>query len=191
MDGGDIMFYKIINSELISANEVYNASYYLHEGNKQEIDGWKWFNTSEEAVAMTRYISPTNPANLTSNDFKMFGLGNQVYITPMITSNLKIDIKFIPSGVGEFGVNQYKLAYGSGTPPVNGASAAGTVIGGTDQGGSALDASYTPTPIVRNAVVTGLTLGVQYWFDIQAAKFPNNSIVGVQGIEVVLEEMQI
>lgn len=184
------MFYKKINGVLIGANEVLNSSYYLWSGNKIEIDGWKWFDSEVEAMALTKYITPSNPTGLVSESFTMFGLGSQVYITPMTTGNIKFHIKFIPAGVGAYNINQYKICYGNGNAPVNGAAATGTVIGGIDKGGAVEDIPYTPTPIVRDMVVTGLSLGVQYWFDIQAAKYPNNSIVGISSIEIVLEEYQ-
>jgi hypothetical protein len=184
------MFYKLINSELVYGNFIYGQGYTLTPADQTaQVDGWKWFNSDAEAMALRKYISPTDPVGLTSESFLMFGLGSQVYITPMTTGNIKGHIKYIPYGVGAYGINQFKLVYGSGTAPENAAAATGTVIGSIDQGGSVEEIPYTPTPIVRDIIVTGLTLGVQYWFDIQCAKFSNNAIVGIKNIEVILEEL--
>ncbi|MGH6955662.1 MAG: hypothetical protein ACREEW_03235, partial [Caulobacteraceae bacterium] len=63
-----------------------------------------------------------------------------------------------------------QIAYGTGTAPANGAAAAGTVAGATSgmrvattvSSGAEVRQSWTPT-----AVVTGLTVGATYWFDVQ------------------------
>jgi hypothetical protein len=50
MDGSKIMFYKK-NNELQKANEIHGPGWSLTSKNKEEKnDGWKWFETEEEAV---------------------------------------------------------------------------------------------------------------------------------------------
>jgi len=139
--------------------------------------------------AAPKYLTPSSPANLTSTSYTMFGLGSSISITPVKSGKVQLTICFYPSGVGSAGTNNFKLCYGSGTAPSNGAAAAGTVVGGTYAGGSVVAASSTPAAIYRTVIVTGLTVGVSYWFDLQAARNSGNTSVGAGNIEATLQEL--
>jgi hypothetical protein len=56
------------------------------------------------------------------------------------------------------------LRYGSGTPPVNGAASAGATINMQQCATSTANAFQIPVTLI--GVVTGLTIGTQYWFDV-------------------------
>ena len=60
-----------------------------------------------------------------------------------------------------------QVAYGTGTAPVNGASPAGTVVGALMQATSIT--SNASVPISMSNIITGLTPGTAYWFDINLA----------------------
>ncbi|HVP23101.1 MAG TPA: hypothetical protein VMS77_04240 [Conexivisphaerales archaeon] len=138
--------------------------------------------------AVPKYLTPSNPANLTSTSYSMFGLGSSMCLTPLKSGKVQLAICFFPSGVGS-STNNFRLCYGSGTAPLNGAAAAGTVVGGTYVGGSVVAASSTPAAIYRTIIVTGLTVGVSYWFDLQAARNSGNTSVGAGSIEATLQEL--
>jgi hypothetical protein len=141
------------------------------------------------AGAASLYITPANPASLTNNLFRMFGLGASTYFTPLKSGKVKFNISFFPSGVGTAGTNSFKLCWGTGAAPANGTAASGNVVGRTDAGGTAIAIAGTPAPIVREITVTGLTLNTQIWFDIQGAKNSGNSAVGMGSIEINIQEL--
>jgi hypothetical protein len=139
--------------------------------------------------ASPSYFTPASPTNLTSNSFLMFGLGSTFAITPVKSGKVRFTIKYGPGGVGITALNSFKIAYGTGAAPANGAAATGTVVGGTDQGGAFVSANGTPSLINRNVIVTGLTLNTAYWFDIQGAKNASHTSVGMGSVEATLEEL--
>jgi hypothetical protein len=140
--------------------------------------------------ANPKYLTPANPTNLTSTSYTHFGLGSTLNITPLLSGKIQFTIKYLPSAVGTFsGTNSFRVAYGTGTPPANAAAATGSVVGGTDLGGGAVAVGSTPAPIVRNVIVTGLTLGTAYWFDIQGSKNSGFTSMGMSSIEVTITEL--
>jgi len=147
------------------------------------------YATTTPAGATPAYLQPGNPTNITSTAFQMFGLGSTLKITPLKTGKVRFTISFFPGGVGSTATNNFKISYGSGAAPVNGAAASGTVIGGTYSGGAIVSVSATPTPIIRNVVVTGLSVGTAYWFDVQGARNTANTSVGLGGTESTVEEL--
>jgi hypothetical protein len=135
------------------------------------------------------YLQPANPTALTSSSYKMFGLGSALKFTPSVTGVVRFTIKYFPAGVGTTSLNNFKLAYGSGTAPANGASATGTVVGVIDQGGAVASVNATPALIQRNIIVPTLTPGIAYWFDIQGAIGSGNTSVSMTNIESTIEEL--
>jgi hypothetical protein len=139
--------------------------------------------------ASPAYFTPASPKNLTSNSFLMFGLGGTFAITPTKSGKVRFTVKYAPGGVGTTALNSFKIAYGTGAAPANGAAATGTVVGGTDQGGAVVSVNGTPSLVNRNVIVTGLTLNTAYWFDVQGAKNASHTSVGMSEIEATLEEL--
>jgi hypothetical protein len=150
-----------------------------------------YFDTIYAAIgAIPIYLTPANPTNLTSSSYTMFGLGGTIKITPLKSRKIRLTLTFFPTAVGTgSGMNNYKVAYGSGSAPANGAAATGTVVGGTYQGGGAIAVASTPPSIVRNIIVTGLVAGTQYWFDVQGAKNASYTSMGMSNIEATLQEL--
>jgi hypothetical protein len=167
-----------------------------HNGYLSSTD-WNTFNGKQNALGYTPlragtasvYLTPSNPTQLTSASFTMFGLGSTLSFTPSQSGIVRFSIKYVPGGVGTTGLNSFKVAYGSGTPPTNGAAATGTVVGATDQGGAVASVNVTPAINQRNIIVTGLTPGIAYWFDIQGAKNASHTSVGIFNIESTIQEL--
>lgn len=132
----------------------------------------------------TTVQTPANPGG-TSNtaSYVMAGLGTTCKITPNISTRVFVSfeggIQNTTTGDG----TAYKLFYGVGTPPTNGAAATGTLIGASSLGFGATGAN--PVPFCKNAIATSLTNGSTYWFDLAqlasgggTASFVNLTFVG-------------
>jgi hypothetical protein len=113
---------------------------------------WKTPSSAQGFVA-------TNPS-ITGLARKMFGLSG--LITPsfsgkvlaLISTSLKCTVSF---------TGQAQMHYGTGAAPLNGQASAGTAIGSVfqpDSDGGQIGSTFC-------AVVTGLTVGTQYWFDLE------------------------
>lgn len=73
-------------------------------------------------------------------------------------------------------VNSVRLRYGTGTPPILGAAATGTAVGGFAARGPATGATGF-VPFCLNAVVTGLTPGTAYWLDVETVAQSGGSVI--------------
>jgi hypothetical protein len=108
-------------------------------------------------------VAPTPTVGVTA---KMLGMGSTAQITPTCSGKLLVTIT--ASAFWTTGGNFFSLAgirYGTGTPPTNGAASAGTPIGASMQ--TATQAAVPVTsPMTATVVVTGLTVGTAYWFDL-------------------------
>jgi len=145
--------------------------------------------SADRTLAASAYFQPVNPTALTSSSYKMFGLGGTIKITPLLTGVIRFAIDFYSGGVGSTSQNSFKCCYGTGTAPANGAAASGTVIGPTRQGGSVASVSATQPTLSWEIIITGLTVGTAYWFDVQAAIGSGNTSVMAATIEAILEEL--
>jgi hypothetical protein len=95
----------------------------------------------------------------------MMGLGSTAKLTPLATG------KFLVSLCGDMyhvTANMNVIAslyYGTGTPPANAAATVGSFSNAQVQKGGTWPAA-TRVPFALSAVITGLALGTQVWFDI-------------------------
>lgn len=107
---------------------------------------------------------PTNPGASSSSTPVMMGLGvTTCRITPTYSSRVEFEIigDITNSTAGTVTMN---MAYGTGAGPANGAAATGTTFG------SSLKPSIASVsqvdPFKNGGIVTGLTPGTTYWFDL-------------------------
>lgn len=108
-----------------------------------------------------------DPGGTTSTvAFTMIGVGGTCKLTPALST--RVEVTFTGSVQqdtdGSGGVVQG--AFGTGTPPVLSAAATGTVF--TQAPASTAMAASQSVPFSVNGIITGLTPGVAYWFDLQA-----------------------
>lgn len=116
---------------------------------------------------VTLQASPTNPAITSSGTTVMMGLGSICKLTPAYSSRVRIEFVFdFESGTAGVAPS-FKLLYGTGTAPANGAASTGTQVGPTRIPIQNVGADNMTT--VLSAIITGLTPGTAYWFDIGAA----------------------
>lgn len=106
----------------------------------------------------------------TSTGLVMLGLGAAVggtLFTPRVSGNVFVSITS-SIVISTTSAMTAILAFGTGTPPAQGAAATGTAISDTISASVAVANTYAVTvPII--GALAGLTLGTQYWVDVQWA----------------------
>jgi hypothetical protein len=105
-----------------------------------------------------------NPSATSSSTQVMMGVGSTCTITPVYSTRVHLIFQgnVLNSNSGDTVITAAR--YGTGTAPTNGAASTGTAVGSTIttlQSG----ANYQ-SPISFGGVITGLTPGTAYWFDI-------------------------
>lgn len=123
----------------------------------------------------TLQASPANPTSSGSATGVMMGTGTTCKITPVYSGRIKFGYN------GDFGNaalgngTTTKLFFGTGTAPANGAAITGTQIG--NQHVLSVNGSTNPqVPFQHGGIVTGLSTGTQYWFDISLAASSSTSV---------------
>jgi hypothetical protein len=117
--------------------------------------------------------SPVKPASQT---FTMQGLA--LTFTPtrsgVVQFQISGTVNYLSGAAAGDGI-QYYLAYGTGTPPVNGAASTGTAPAYGNIQNCQLGAGGTwKFPFSYPIMVYGLTVGTPYWFDLIAAQLSAN-----------------
>lgn len=107
--------------------------------------------------------SPANPTGTTSTTGVMMGLGTSCNLTPVYSTRVKVDFNFTIQSTGTTAQNSV-LKFGTGTAPTNGAAATGTSVGNTRN--VTVGIAGAPIPITQGGIITGLTPGTAYWFDL-------------------------
>jgi hypothetical protein len=102
---------------------------------------------------------PADPTGTTSTIQKMMGLAGS--ITPATTGKVLFIISGTWNNTGSVGQNII-MRYGTGTPPANGAAVTGNAIGSN----LSLGAVLVVISFTNQAIVTGLSVGTAYWFDL-------------------------
>jgi hypothetical protein len=126
----------------------------------------------------------TQPSSLSA--YSMAGLAGS--ITPAKTGNVLLLISGTigtSSGTAGYGI-LFQPYYGTGNAPSNGASLTGTACGALQsyQNPSTLTAADVDFPVSTQCVVTGLTVGTAYWFDLAQKAIGSASKVGFTNISI-------
>ena len=117
---------------------------------------WARVQFANSSSATRLVLSDPSPASTTAGIMMGFGAQGCV-LTP--NNSGKIFASFV--GVMNGTASQfYNLRFGTGAPPANGAAATGTQVTNT----AFINAGTWPAG--TNAIIAGLTPGVQYWFDL-------------------------
>lgn len=141
-------------------------------------------NLGLDATPVT-FATPANPSGTTSATGVMMGLGASSTITPSFSGRVEISFDFsftaasIISGVAQ-------IRYGTGAAPANAAALQGTALGAQRAGVIAVASGQTPAS--SRAVVTGLTKGTAYWFDLSLST-GSGSTVSITAINCVIREI--
>jgi parallel beta-helix repeat protein len=144
------------------------------------------------ALAASANFKPPDPSSTTSGTLVMMGLGSTVRFTPNSTG--KIEINFTCE-VGNAGASTNVTVgprYGTMTAPANGAAITGTRFG---LGSDALirpatsSASSAVSTFACTDVITGLTTGTAYWFDIAIDTSNPSKAAFIQNVSVSIAEL--
>jgi hypothetical protein len=130
----------------------------------------KWGTYAPSTVPQSAWVNAPNVGQtaIASTSAQMAGLGvaaQPTVITPATTGRVNVSITTSFSISTAVASCNFQIAYGTGTPPSNGATAVGTVIGKAQTLRAAGVAGNWNVAIAAN--VTGLTVGTAYWFDLQ------------------------
>lgn len=111
-----------------------------------------------------QFYGPANPASTTSATPVMAGLG--FTYTPKVSGKLLVQMSGAGRTLTAAVPMTVQMAYGTGTPPVNGAAATGTTFG-PQPSFQSIDTTHNMTFPQLQGVISGLTPGTTYWIDLQ------------------------
>lgn len=114
----------------------------------------------------TLQATPTAPTGTTSIAQVMSGLGTTCKLTPVYSGRIKFEFLGATRNTAA-NTTVYNAMWGTGTAPANGVAATGTAVGPTVA--STSPTSTSATPFSAGGIITGLTPGTAYWFDISQA----------------------
>ena len=117
----------------------------------------------------TMQASAGNPAGTISSASRMTGVGSTCTITPNFNTRVVITIGGNVQNTTAGDGAQLNLYYGSGTAPANGAATTGTLTTASAALGVSAGNSLAVPFNLGSVVVTGLTPGTAYWFDLALA----------------------
>lgn len=118
--------------------------------------------TAGQALNSTAIGSPTGT---TSTSAVMQGNGSICKLTPAYSTRIKIEFHGVLSNSTISDGIVVGTRFGTGTAPINGAAATGTVVD-LEVSVSADPTATSTFPFYSGGVVTGLTPGTAYWFDL-------------------------
>lgn len=112
----------------------------------------------------------TVPTAVASTSFLMFGLG--ILFTPSSTGRVLIVFRGTQTQSVTTAATHLRIYYGTGTAPANGAAVTGTSANADLQITNATTSQQLPATLV--ALIGGLTIGTQYWFDVAGSASSGN-----------------
>lgn len=115
--------------------------------------------------AVLQTTTVTAPTGTTSGTPVMMGLGATCKITPVTSGRVRMGIRGALGNTAATITSNSQFKYGTGTAPANAAASTGTSVGGNIGVTSPAGASAV-SAFAQEAVLSGLTVGTQYWFDI-------------------------
>lgn len=107
------------------------------------------------------------PAATLSTTGAMMGLGASCSVTPAHTGRVKVEFIGTAANATASNVTTIKVYESTGTAPANGAATTGTQVGGPVSAQNNIASGVTP--FVNGGVLTGLSPGTPYWFDLNVA----------------------
>jgi hypothetical protein len=114
-------------------------------------------------------VTPGNPAGTASPSLVMMGLGSTATITPSASGKVVFSVFGNATNSNAGAYAQVQLNYGTGAAPANGVAQTGTIA-------TSAPAIYAPAnsalgAFCLNVSITGLTVGVAYWYDLALLAF--------------------
>lgn len=123
----------------------------------------------------TLQATPANPTGTSSATQVMMGVGTTCTLTPSTRTRVKLEFHLgVANGaVGNASIMTAK--FGTGAAPANGVAVTGTTVGSA-QTVSSPGASLQATAVI-GGIITGLTPGTAYWFDVALSAQANTSSI--------------
>jgi hypothetical protein len=142
------------------------------------------FTANRASDPVTSQSTPANPTGTSSTAGVMMGLAGT--ITPLKSTIIKFEATgAVNNGTANRG-SFVGVRYGTGSAPTNGAATAGTLAGnGTFHNNAA--ASLT-VPFTSLGIVTGLTVGTAYWYDLWLGSLTSGTSA-VFGVTLIAYEL--
>ncbi len=131
-------------------------------------------------------INVNSPLNVT----KMFGV-NYTY-TPTVVNKLSLTFTLLASIANDFSPNDnfnIELRYGTGTPPSNGSTVAGTVVTNQMMRNPVPNSQSFTENLAINAIISSLSIGTSYWFDLSITSPDPTASLFAQDITASLFEL--
>lgn len=127
----------------------------------------------------TLQASLSTPPATTNTNVIMAGLGSTCKITPVFSTRVHLDFQGTLNNATAGAVMTVQARFGTGTAPLQNAAAVGTTIGSLIQGSISSTAPNPTLPFRAGGLITGLTPGTAYWFDLSyAAPTTGNTTIG-------------
>jgi hypothetical protein len=133
-------------------------------------------------------IGGGNPTGTTSTTGVMMGLGSTFHLTPAYAPRIKVTIYGQISNTTNGDAAVARIYYGTGTAPTNGVAPTGTNSGFQQSVANNASNGGQFFPFSLSAIITGLTPGTAYWFDLDMIAISGGT-ASVQNVTAVLEEM--
>lgn len=132
------------------------------------VDLWSLANTGTPALAPSVSYAPPGPGPVTSTTPAMAGIGGTCVFTPASTGVIMATVTGFWNTATASATGTLSARYGTGAAPGNGTAATGTRwgTGSTDASVNSARTVSAPTPFTFTQVITGLTVGTAYWFDL-------------------------
>jgi hypothetical protein len=183
-----------ITGTLSSQTDLQNAlnlkSNTSHNHNLNDLTEKSYNSLTDKTGTNTVSFNPTSPASITGTGARMFGLGTTLVFTPSKTGKVIFYIDFIPTGSGTpSSQSTYRLAYGTGVAPANGAVATGTQFDTSDSGSNYAVAVGGPNHNFTHNFYLSLVTNTAYWFDVQGTKATGATGVGMSTVRVTIKEV--
>src|SRR4030095_16240828 len=142
-----------------------------------------WKNQVKGAVNVT--IGTFNTATPTGVHAGAGAAGGQLTLNPDGAGKVLFMVSGACSGATQGSSWQIGLRYGTGTPPAGLAASTGTAVGASNQ--FAVSVANARLAFSNQVVITGLTPGQQYWFDIVLLAVSSVTITHNSSILTVVE----
>ena len=132
-------------------------------------------------------FQPSNPGGTTSATLVMMGTGSTCAYTPVGSGKLLINVTGSMQQATAVSNNNMGCRYGTGTAPVNGAAVTGTRFGAAGDPGFRPSGVGAGIGFAFTDIVTGLTPGTAYWFDVAVSSGNANSVTVTQISMTIME----
>jgi hypothetical protein len=149
------------------ANDITSGFYYgvVYDGTNFQL----MYSSARSPLGAPAAVNafPANPTATTSTSLVMMGLGASAPITPNRSGTLLFIISGNAQNTTAGSAFAYQLRYGTGAAPANGAALAGTLA--ATQVNDLPNSTGNAVPFSTQGIITGLTIGTAYWFDLGLA----------------------